>query len=100
MYLSRIEPDPTRFGKPLLAPQCTRLPWQFAATPENGLMISSRNMGEPTRKSKKQSAGNGPIQSLPEEFVLFLEENLRSCQPLLNGAGLLWYQVLSVNWTT
>jgi hypothetical protein len=43
-------------------------------------MASSRG------RSKKQSAGSRQRQpSLPEEFVLYLDENLQNCKPILDA---------------
>ncbi|MGH9468914.1 MAG: hypothetical protein ACRD1N_01065 [Terriglobia bacterium] len=39
-------------------------------------------MGGPLQKSKRQFDGN-PEQSPPDDFVLFLDENLHNCAPLL-----------------
>src|SRR5712692_6826572 len=37
-------------------------------------------------RSKKQSAGSRTRQpSLPEDFVLYLDENLHSCKPILDA---------------
>ena len=63
----------------------TLLQLLLALTPENLLTISLRNMGEPSGKSKKRSGGSRPNQSPPEEFVLFLDENLCNCQPILKS---------------
>jgi hypothetical protein len=42
-------------------------------------MASSRG------RSKKQSAGSrGRPLSLPEDFVLYLDENLHNCKPILD----------------
>jgi len=39
-------------------------------------------------RSKKQSAGSrGCPLSLPEDFVLYLDENLHNCKPILDGAN-------------
>ena len=42
----------------------------------NPSLVSLRNMIAHRNKSKKQSAGSGRSQSPPEEFVLYLDENL------------------------
>jgi PIN like domain len=42
-------------------------------------MASSRG------RSKKQSAGSRRRQSLPEDFVLYLDENLHNCKPILDA---------------
>ena len=42
-------------------------------------MASSRG------RSKKQSAGSRARQSLPEDFVLYLDENLHNCKPILDA---------------
>src|SRR5215467_14421360 len=42
-------------------------------------MVSSRD------RSKKQSAGRGRPLSLPEDFVLYLDENLHNCRPILDA---------------
>jgi hypothetical protein len=42
-------------------------------------MASSRG------KSKKQSGGSTTRPSLPEDFVLYLDENLHNCKPILDA---------------
>ena len=44
------------------------------------------NMASRRNRSKKQSAGSrGQSQSLPEGFVIFLDENLHNCKPILDA---------------
>src|SRR5208282_3848446 len=43
-------------------------------------------MASRQNRSKKQSGGSSERQqSLPEEFVLYLDENLHNCQPILDA---------------
>ena len=44
-------------------------------------------MGGQSGKSKRRSAGNRRNPSPPDEFVLFLDENLCNCQPVLKVLG-------------
>jgi hypothetical protein len=42
-------------------------------------------MGSRRRRSKKRSVGSRELQlSLPEDFVLYLDENLQNCKPILD----------------
>jgi hypothetical protein len=42
-------------------------------------------MAEASEKSKKQSGGSKPLQSQPDGFVLYLDENLCNCAPVLEA---------------
>jgi hypothetical protein len=48
-------------------------------------MIWRKSMAEQSGKSRKQSGGSRPYQSQLEEFVLYLDENLCNCRPVLDA---------------
>ena len=48
-------------------------------------MIWRKSMAEQSGKSKKLSGGSRPYQSRLEEFVLYLDENLCNCRPILDA---------------
>jgi hypothetical protein len=74
------------FGKPIIAGtsiSTARIASRFNA--RNPLAISPRNRIARPNKSKKRFVGNAGSLSLPEEFVLYLEENLRNSRHILES---------------